>query len=63
MDAVTWIDSPDGTLAFRRGDVECWVNTGWDPVALPDGEVLVCSDPHAARGELPVDAAAWVVVT
>ena len=27
VDAVTWIESPEGTLAFRRGDMECWVNT------------------------------------
>jgi alpha-glucosidase len=61
-DAVTWVDAPLGALAFRRGDLECWVNTGWDPVPLPDGEVLLCSDPHAGQGELPSDSAAWVVV-
>jgi alpha-glucosidase len=59
--AVTWIDSPEGTIAFRRGDVECWVNTSESAVALPTGEVLLCSDQHVEQGELPIDAAAWVV--
>jgi alpha-glucosidase len=61
--AVTWIDSPEGTLAFRRGDMECWINTSESAIDLPAGEVLVCSDPHAQQGELPVDAAVWLVVT
>lgn len=61
-EAVAWVESPEGTLAFRRGELECWVNTGWDPVPLPDGEALLCSDPHAGQGELPPDATAWVVV-
>lgn len=60
--AMEWVESPSRTLAFRRGDVECWVNTSDASVELPDGEVLVCSEPEPGQGKLPADAAAWVAV-
>lgn len=56
-----WIDSPPELLAFRRGDLECWLNTGDRPVPLPHGQVLLGSDPGSEGGLLPVDAAVWVV--
>jgi len=57
----TWIDSPEGTLAFARGDIQVWLNTSGAPVPLL-GELLLGSDPTAEPGTLPTDAAAWVVV-
>ncbi|MGH3355540.1 MAG: glycoside hydrolase family 13 protein [Nocardioidaceae bacterium] len=57
---LTWVQSPEGTLAFRRGPVECWVNAGPSEVRLPHGQVLLASDPGADPGVLPVDAAVWL---
>jgi alpha-glucosidase len=57
---VVWLDAPTEVLAFRRGDWQCWVNTGDEEVGLPAGEVVLCSDPDAVPGRLPGAAAAWV---
>ena len=59
---VTWVEAPSQVLAFARGPWQCWVNTGEAEVALPGGEVVLCSDPGAAPGRLPAAAAAWVRV-
>jgi alpha-glucosidase len=56
-----WLHSPDSTLAFRRGDVQCWVNTGPSVVDLPKGRLLLASGPGPEDGQLPTDTAAWVV--
>ena len=58
-----WIDSPPDTLAFRRGDLECWLNTGDHPVPLPDGRVVLGSLPSQDGGKLAPDAAVWVVTS
>ena len=58
--SVTWLDAPPEVLAFARGDWQCWVNSGEAEVALPVGDVVLCSDPHAAPGRLPGAAAAWL---
>ncbi|MBA2558521.1 MAG: glycoside hydrolase family 13 protein [Propionibacteriales bacterium] len=57
----TWLDSPDRTLAFRRGNVQCWVNTGPSDVPLPNGQVLLASGPGPENGVLPTDTAIWLV--
>jgi alpha-glucosidase len=61
--SFAWLDVAPGVLAFERreGDeaVACVVNVDADPVALPDGELLVASDPGVS-GTLPRAAAAWV---
>ena len=61
-----WLESSDGVLALRRGDLGCWVNTSERPVTLPDGlSVLLGSVPDAvARSgkELAPDAAVWVQI-
>lgn len=56
-----WIDTPDDVLAFRRGDVECWVNTGDVDIHLPDKKVLLRSDQAVEGGQLSPDGAAWLV--
>jgi alpha-glucosidase len=58
-EAITWLAAPDGALAFRRGDVQVWLNAGESPVPLPAGKLLLASAPGIGR-ELPPDAAAWV---
>jgi alpha-glucosidase len=55
-----WVDAPEDVLAFSRGGVECWVNTGAEAVALPRHELLVASDPAVGR-LLPPDTGAWFV--
>ncbi len=58
--AVRWLAGPPGVLAFARGDVQCWVNTGDVGVDLPDGcDVLLASAPGVGS-VLPPDAAAWL---
>jgi alpha-glucosidase len=61
LDPVSWLDSPAGSLAFRRRDVECWVNTGPDDVRLPPGRVLLASGPGPEDRLLPTDTAVWLV--
>ncbi len=57
-DAFEWLDAPVGCLAYRRGDVAVWLNTGVTTVALPPGEVTLASGP--LDGGLPPDTAVWV---
>lgn len=54
------VDLGAGVLAFCRGDgFVCAANMGDDPVALPDGEVLLTSSPLMGA-ELPPDTAVWI---
>ncbi|WP_433887823.1 glycoside hydrolase family 13 protein [Streptomyces sp. CA-111067] len=73
--AVTWLDAPDGVLAFHRDGPNgqhfvCAVNVGAAPAALPGivpatARVLLASspapaaDPAAAEVVLPADTAVW----
>jgi alpha-glucosidase len=60
-DGLTWLPSPDGCLAFRRpGGLVCLLNLSGAAVPLPEGTVLLAST-DVAGGELPTDAAAWLV--
>jgi alpha-glucosidase len=61
-DDLRWVETPEEVVGFARGPWQCWVNTGDAEVALPDGEVVLCSDPEAAPGRLPAAAAAWIRV-
>lgn len=63
LDLFDWVESPPGCLAFRRGGLECWLNTGDQPVTLPAGQVVLGSTPDTAGGQLPPSAAAWVVTS
>jgi alpha-glucosidase len=57
----SWLDSPPGTLGFRRGGVECWLNTGDKPTRLPAGHVIIRSTSEREDDVLPPNSAAWVV--
>jgi alpha-glucosidase len=63
---LRWLDSPADTLvhARRSGDAAlvCAVNLGEAPTRLPDGEIVLASEPLPEPGWLPPDAAAWVRV-
>ena len=60
---LQWRDSPPGTLVFERttdGEtIVCGVNVGGEPLVLPDGELLLASEPGLER-LLPAGAAAWL---
>lgn len=60
---LTWDAAASDTLvAFRREPgFACLLNTGREPVPLPDGEVLLASAPPVDR-LLPPDAAVWLAV-
>jgi alpha-glucosidase len=59
-DDLEWLDHGDGVLAFRRGSgLVCIVNFGPDSAPVPEGDVLLASDPP--RGDsLPPDTAMWL---
>jgi alpha-glucosidase len=60
--ALDWQPGPAGTLAFRvdGSAVTCVLNTSAAPVDLPDGELLLASDP-LVDGQLAPNTAAWLV--
>ncbi|MGW2548154.1 DUF3459 domain-containing protein, partial [Kitasatospora sp. NPDC001574] len=65
---VEWLESPEGTLAFRRGAFVCTVNTTAGPVRIPvPGRLLLSSagaDPLIDGGEtvLAPDSTDWWAV-
>lgn len=58
-DEQTTAEADEDVLLVRRAGVIVVVNTGVEPVALPEGEVLISSGPLPG-GVLPPDTAAWV---
>ncbi len=57
---LEWLPGfPAQAIAFRNGEVVVIANAGVDPVALPDGEVLLTSGPLDGRS-LPHDTTAWL---
>ncbi|WP_246078559.1 glycoside hydrolase family 13 protein [Modestobacter excelsi] len=59
-DALAWLPAPEGVLAFRRpGGLVCLVNLSSGPVPLPEGQLLLASEP-VVGGQLPVDGAVWL---
>ncbi|MCW2538920.1 MAG: alpha-amylase [Frankiales bacterium] len=57
---LTWLDSPEDCLVFRRGTAfTLMLNAGDTPVELPAGEVLL-SSADLIGGELPGNSAAWL---
>jgi alpha-glucosidase len=59
-DELSWLPAPDGVLVFRRpGGLVCLVNLSDAAVPLPEGQVLLASEP-VDGGQVPVDAAVWL---
>lgn len=57
---LEWLDHGPRTLSFRRGSgMTCLVNYGDDPLPLPDGEVILASEPTNSD-TLPPNTAVWV---
>jgi alpha-glucosidase len=57
--ALNWVEIGPGALAFTRASVTCAVNVDSEPFELPDGEVLLASEP-LSDNRLPAGAAAWL---
>jgi alpha-glucosidase len=58
-ETFAWRDGPDGTMIFDRGDLTCLVNVSAPELPLPEGEVVLASDPDVTTS-LPTDTAAWI---
>ncbi|WP_128381662.1 glycoside hydrolase family 13 protein [Streptomyces cavernae] len=62
-DSVTWLEAPEGVLAFRRGEFVCTANTNGTAVRIPGyGRVLVSSTEVVVTDgefELPADTTVW----
>jgi alpha-glucosidase len=61
-DELEWYGAPAGCFAYRRkgGGLVCVLNASNVPVPLPEGELLLTSDPVTDRS-LPPNTAAWLV--
>ena len=59
---LTWLDSPEGTLAFaREPGFTALVNVSSSPVSLPeDAEVMLASGPLTRNDALPADTTVWL---
>ncbi|WNV89236.1 glycoside hydrolase family 13 protein [Umezawaea sp. Da 62-37] len=56
-----WTDSPDGVIAFRRGeDLLCLVNLGPTALALPPHSSVLLASGDLAADSLPTDTAVWL---
>ena len=55
----SWRDGPDGTMIFDRGNLTVAVNFAAPELELPDGELVLASEPDVTT-TLPADTAAWV---
>ena len=58
-DAFTWRESPKGTMIFDRGELTCLVNFDAAALELPEGGLVLASDPGITT-TLPPNTAAWV---
>ncbi len=58
-----WVDGPDGTLAFSRGDgFVCIVNFSEAATTLPPASRVLISTQPIQDGLLPAESAAWLAV-
>jgi alpha-glucosidase len=58
--SMSWLDAPDGVLAFDRGDVQCVVNLSSRPTRLPAHAELLLASSSLNDGLLPPDCAVWL---
>jgi alpha-glucosidase len=61
-DALTWLDGPEGVLAFTRpGGFACVINISGEPVTLPAHQAVLLTSGPLDGGKLPPDTAAWLI--
>jgi alpha-glucosidase len=58
-DRFSWRESPAGTMSFERGDLTCLVNFDAAALELPEGELLLASEP-GIETTLPASTSAWI---
>jgi alpha-glucosidase len=64
VEALRWIDSADGVLAFSRGtEFACVTNLSAVPAALPAHAAILLSSSPLSGGLLPPDSTAWLRLT
>ena len=56
---LAWLESPPGTLVFERREMICAVNVSAPSLDLPDGELVLASEPGATTTLTP-NTAAWL---
>jgi alpha-glucosidase len=60
VDDFSWLDAPDGCLAYRRGQgLVVVLNAGDAPAPMPPGDVLLASGP-VTGDVLPPNTAVWL---
>ncbi|AEF40121.1 glycoside hydrolase family 13 protein [Hoyosella subflava] len=57
---LEWLGFAGQVLAFQRGDSQCWVNLGDEPVDLPAGWDVVLESSRTHGDSLPSDTAVWM---
>ena len=57
---MRWLPSPDGVLAFGRGDLCCVANLSPAPVALPARTAVLLASGPLDDDLLPPDTAVWL---
>ena len=57
---VKWLTTVPDVAAFERGGAQCWVNTGEEPVTLPDTATVVLASAPGVGAVLPPDTAVWL---
>jgi alpha-glucosidase len=58
--SLRWLDSVDGVLTFRNGNVTVMTNVSALDVVLPAGKVLASSEELPAGGILPENTTVWL---
>ncbi len=64
---LTWLETAEHVIGFRRGPLECLLNTGDLPVPIDLGgaQVLLCSDPEGVgpphAPHVPAAGAVWLL--
>ncbi|MBB4920225.1 alpha-amylase family glycosyl hydrolase [Streptosporangium saharense] len=59
-DGLTWLESEEDALFFRRGPLTCVINCGVDAVPLPPHDHVVIGSAPVDGHLLPPDTAAWL---
>jgi alpha-glucosidase len=55
----SWREAPQGAMIFDRGDLTVAVNFDASELELPEGELVLASEPGVTT-TLPPNAAAWI---